>query len=205
MHLPVSKVPKQPGINGTKAQFAPFSLFPCAGYMVQYPSYFSTAKVGINYQPGFVANKIFHLPCFQFIAKGSRPSVLPHNGIVHRLTRVAFPYHRGFPLIGNANGSNIFCMQACKANGFYSHAQLGTPNLHRIMFYPARLWKYLCKFFLCGGNNFTRNIKNNSPATGSTLVESKNVFWHVKQFNFEDRGNLLAYKKEIFYWGLPAV
>src|SRR6187399_2508347 len=99
---------------------------------------------------------------FQLIAVFGRSAVLPHNSIVNGFTGLLVPYDGGFPLVGNANAGHLVGSDPFPGHHFSHYAELGRPDLFRIMFHPSRMWVVLLEFFLRYSNNITRMIKQDS-------------------------------------------
>ena len=105
--------PDQKRVDRAEAQFAALGPLPRALHMVENPRHFRAGEIGIKQQPGFGGEKLFMSLGFQSGADLRRAPVLPDNGLVDRLARLALPHHRGFALVGDAEAADIFGRGLC--------------------------------------------------------------------------------------------
>ena len=87
--------------------------------------------------------------CFQLITELRSTAVLPYNGVIDRFFGVNIPHNRGFALVGNTNTCDVKTVNIYGRDSLSDNRSLRRPYFVGVMFYPSRLWKVLCKFFLC--------------------------------------------------------
>src|SRR5690606_34960325 len=105
------QLPDQVTIDRAKKQLFSSCLGSCAVDILQYPLEFGAREIWIEQKPGLFIYFRFETFGFERITPRRRASVLPDNGIIDRLARIAIPDQRGLPLIGDADGRNILRRQ----------------------------------------------------------------------------------------------
>ena len=107
------QVPEQPGVNGAEGQLAALGPLAGAGHMVQQPAQLAAGKIGIDHQPGLARDRVRQCPArFSSSQKLGRAAVLPDDGVVDGCAGLAVPDHRGFALVGDADGGDVAGLQA---------------------------------------------------------------------------------------------
>src|SRR5690606_18752808 len=149
MRFSVCHVPDKPGVNRTEQQLTTRSFFSCLWNVVEHPLYFCSREIRVDNQTGLFTHIRTKPHRNHFFANGGRALILPHDGVIYRLTSSFIPHHGGFTLIGNAYSHDCFRMKLMICNQTFQYTQLRVENLYGIMLHPTRLWKDLPKFFLC--------------------------------------------------------
>jgi hypothetical protein len=173
VHRTMGELPDQPAVHRAKGQFAVECLRACAGHMVQNPFELGTGEIGINQQAGAGLNCWRQTAFAQIEAGGFRPAVLPDDGVMNRDASAAVPDHRGFALVGDADGANVAGREPGFDERLACGGQLTAPNGHRVMFDPTRLRVDLWQLLLGKCNDTAIRIKNNAARTGSALVKGE--------------------------------
>src|SRR5690606_8882437 len=106
-----------------------------------------------------------------FRASGFRPTVLPHDGVVHRPASPPIPRQRGFPLIRDPDGTNVGSLESRLGKRLARGFKLCIPDLHGIVLDPPRLWEDLGEFTLGKRDDLARLSEDDTARAGSALVE----------------------------------
>ncbi len=176
MHAAAREIPHQPRVHGAERQLSGFRLGARARHVAQNPFEFCTGEIGIYHEAGLALDDGRQPAGLQLVAPGGRAAILPHDGVMHRLTRLAVPDYGGFPLIGDSDGGDVGRRQSGFAERFGRGVQLRGPNLRRIVFHPARLGKNLAKLLLCQGNDTPAVVEHHGARAGGALVQGQDVF-----------------------------
>ena len=107
MSRAVSQFPNQPGINGTKEQFALFSSFLRSLNMVQNPANLGSREVSINNQTSFFMEFFYIALAFKLFSQRSCLTRLPNDSIVDRKTCILIPYDSCLTLVGDPDGFDL--------------------------------------------------------------------------------------------------
>ena len=102
-------------------------------------------------------------------------AVLPDDGVVNRLARLAVPDHGGFALVGDADSTDIAGFESRFEQGFTRCGELGAPDLHRVVLNPARLGIDLGQLQLGRGDLLALGVKDNAAGAGSALIQGKQI------------------------------
>ena len=87
--------------------------------------------------------------CFQLITELRSTAILPYNGVIDRFFGVNIPHNRSFALVGNTNTCDVKAVNIYGRDSLSDDRSLRRPYFVGVMLYPSRLWKVLCKLFLC--------------------------------------------------------
>ena len=137
------ELPDNPGFDGAEKGLAPFRRGTCLGNMVQNPLDLGPRKIGGDRQPGLFAEAVLTALFGQGAADFIGTGALPDNGIVIGLAGFPVPDHRGFALVGNADGGDVFAVDPGFSHGPFDHPAAVVPDFQGIMLNPARLGKNL--------------------------------------------------------------
>jgi len=165
------QVPDQPGIDRSESEAALPGHPAGVRGMIEDPGDFGPGKVGIRNQARLLTDQRPRTFRLEALAGGSGPAVLPDDGVMDGQARVAVPDDRRFPLIGDADGGNIFGAQPRFFQSQNGDADLGFHDFAGIMLHPAGPGIDLTEFFLNRGHDGACLIKNNRPRTGRALIE----------------------------------
>ena len=143
--------------------------------MIQDPGDLRCTEVGIGNQSGLLPDDFVKTVLFQFLDHIGSPAALPYNGIVYRFSGIFVPEDRRLTLVRDADGFNLVIRDTQDCHTLDRHSQLGGPDLHGVMFYPAGLGIDLCEFLLCHGADVSLLIKQDAAGTGGTLIQCHDV------------------------------
>ena len=88
------------------------------------------------------------------------------------------PDDGGFPLVGNADGSNVGSGSADVCHGLLGHFQLCGENFVCIMLHPTGLGEDLGEFLLCHAAYIAGFVKENAAVGGGAGIQRHNIFRH---------------------------
>ena len=114
----------------------------------------------------------------QIVHKAGGAPALPNDGVVNRPAGFPVPQHRGFPLIGDADGCDIPGWNICFCQHFHHHGILRGPDLHSVVLYPALPGILLRKFLLRHSNNILPAVKQNGAGAGGSLIQRQKIGAH---------------------------
>ena len=175
VHRAAAQVPHEPGVDGAKQQLAALGLGAGVGHLVQNPLQFGARKVRVHQQTGFGLNGVGQALFAQGHAGRFGAAVLPNDGVVNGLAGAFVPHHRGFALVGDAHRRHLGGADAGFGQGLLRGGQLGLPNLHRVVFDPARLGVDLGDLLLRHGHDLALGVEHNAARAGGALVEREEV------------------------------
>ena len=103
MHmLAAGQFPDQPGIDGAKEQIARLGPRPNAGHVIQNPGDLGAGEISVQQQSGAV-DDFFVVPGrAKLVAGFRRAPILPDDGVIDGVARLAIPNDGRFPLVGDA-------------------------------------------------------------------------------------------------------
>ena len=143
--------------------------------MIQYPGDLRCTEVGIGDQSGLLPEDFVKTVFFQFLDHIGSTAALPYNGIVYRFSGIFVPEDRRLTLVRDADGFNLVIRDTQDCHALNRHSQLGGPDFHRVMLYPAWLGIDLCEFFLCHGTDISLFIKQDTAGTRGSLIQCHDV------------------------------
>ncbi len=152
--------------------------------MIQNPFYFGAREVGINYQAGGVLDILFQALFLQFRTVVRRARILPDDSVIDRLAGLFIPDNRRFALVGNADCGDLIGANIRMCQHFYQRGALRSPDVHGIVFNPARFRVDLGKFALGNRDNVGVMIENNGAGAGCALIERDNIFFICRHNHF---------------------
>ena len=171
VYLSAGHLPDQPGLHRTKQKLAPLSLFSRSFHAFQNPPQLCPAEIGVD-QKSCLFPKGFGQASFdEAVAILRGPPALPHDSVVHRLSRLSVPDHRGFPLIGNSDRFDIFIGQSGLQHGFVGHRHLRGPDFFRVVLHPTLSGINLSKLFLGDADGISPLVIDNTPGAGRSLIQ----------------------------------
>ena len=145
--------------------------------VVEDPGDFRGREIGIQYQARSCMHDRFGTITPQPFANVGCPAVLPDDGGRDWLTGLPIPDHRGFTLIGDADGGQLTCQDFFLCQYLLSDGELSRPDFVGVMFHPAGLGEMLGEFALGHSTNLAQFIKDDRAATGGPFVECE-YKWH---------------------------
>ena len=178
MDLTPGQLPDKPGFDGTEQQLSGFRLFPGPRHVFQNPAKLGAAEIGIDEKSGLLPDHFLAAPGLQFVTKLCRPPTLPHDGVIDRHARFLIPDHRGFPLVGNADGLDIRIGTVDFQQRLLGHPHLGRPDFHGVMLHPAVARINLREFLLGHADHLALLIINDASRACGALIQSHHVLSH---------------------------
>ncbi len=173
----VGHLPYQPGIDGAEQQLAVHRLLAGSFDVVEDPLHLGAGEVGVQHQTGVFTDVLFQAARFELFTDGRGTAALPDDGVVDGLAGGLFPYHCGFTLVGDADGSDLFAAKASLGQHFGKDGGLGRPDLHRVVLYPARFRVVLGEFALGGTDYVGVLVKHDGTGRGSTWSRATTYFF----------------------------
>ena len=171
------EIPKQPSIDGSKAEFPLFGAVPGVWNVIENPCQLGAGKIRIQEEARFRADFGLQTVLFEFLALGGGAPVLPDDGWMDGLAARSFPDHCGFPLVGDADRSDIGGLQTRFAERLHGDTALGLPDFDRVMLDPSRLRIGLPEGFLRDAHRLAPVIEDDGAGAGGPLVKCEQVGW----------------------------
>src|SRR6185369_11558647 len=112
------ELPNEVAVDVAESKFAGFGEFTGAANVVEYPTDFEAAEVSGERKTGLVSEAVLTSVCSEGCDVRFNACVLPHDGVVNRMARLAIPDNRGFALIRDADRSKVFGLQTFLLQGF---------------------------------------------------------------------------------------
>ena len=178
MNGAIGELPHKPGVHRSKQKFAAPRPVPRPLDMIENPLDFGAGKIGVRHEarrfpdvPSKPArNKLVH--------DGRGTPALPDNRVVDGPPRRLVPDHGGFPLVGNADGGNVFDGNVELGDKLHHHRILGRINLQRIMLDPALAGIDLGEFLLDHSGKVQLAVKQYGAGTGCPLIQRHDIAAH---------------------------
>ena len=133
------QLPEDPRIHRAKHQLARFGAAAVRIDAVEDPGQLRRRKISVDDQPRFFEDLLLPGAALDLLAEIRRAAALPDDRIIHRTPRCALPDDRRLALVGDADRLHIVGMDALQRQQLLQHAKGRRPQLHRILFDPARL------------------------------------------------------------------
>ena len=171
------QVPDEPGIDRAEQQVALLRLFPRAGHVLQDPADLRAGEIRVDLQAGLGADLILPLR-LQALAVVRRSAALPDDGVVYGQSRILIPDDRRLSLVRDADGRDLLRLGAGFQDRFLRHAQLGRPDLHRVMLHPARMGIDLFEFLLRDRHLIAFAVKDDAAVACGARIQGHDVFRH---------------------------
>ncbi len=180
MHLPAGEIPDEPRVDSTERELARFCPGARTLHVLQYPLHLRSGEVRVEHETRLAPDHAIQLPRLQPVADAGGAAILPHDGVVDRLTGGAIPYDRGLSLIGDTDGSNISRANIRPGERLRRHACLRRPDLGRVMLYPTGLRENLGEFLLRDGDDRAGMIEDDCARARCALIESEDVLHYFQ-------------------------
>ncbi len=175
MDGPARELGDQPGVDGSKSQFAPLGAQACLRHVIEQPGELGSGKIRIEHEAGTAPDFVLQTLFAQARTLVRSAPVLPDNGIAQCASAIALPQDGGFALIGDADGSQIVRAQARALQGLAGAAQLRFPDFLGIVLHPSRLWIDLPQFAPRHRHRPSLAIEDDCTRTGRPLIQGQNV------------------------------
>ena len=175
---PAGKVPQKKRVDIPEKQFPILGFLLRSGNIFQQPPQLQAAEVRAQRQTGLraktilpsLARKSSHLLC--------HPRVLPHNGIRDWLPRAALPHHGRFPLVGDADRSQVGSSQVTLLQRFVDYLLRAPQYFQRIVLHPSWPRINLLVFPLRHRDDPRGSVKHHEPRACRPLIDCSDVALH---------------------------
>ena len=172
----VRERPDEPRVDGSEGQLAGLGVLARAGHVVQDPLDLAGREVRIGHQTRLLRDGLRHLGIRrQQIDDVGRATALPHDGVAHRLARLAVPHHGGLALVGDADAVDVGGAQPVLHQKLGERAQLRGQDVARIMLDPARLGEDLREGVLHRIDDAPLAVDQHRTRGGGSLVERYDI------------------------------
>ena len=115
----------------------------------------------------------------EFVHDRLGAGVLPDDGVVDRLAGGLVPHHRGFALVGDADGGDVVPGQVRLGQGRADHLAGVVPDLGGVVLHPAGLREDLLVLHLAGGDDAAAVVEDDGAGARGALVDGDYVLVHV--------------------------
>jgi hypothetical protein len=132
-------------------------------------------KIGVEDETGAAGNELVLALGAEAVTDSGGATVLPHDGVVNGLAGLPIPDHRGFPLIGDADGVDVRGLEAGLGQDLRGDAELCRPDGRGIVLDPAGLGKDLGEFLLGHRDRHPGGVEENGAGRSRPLVEGEDV------------------------------
>ena len=175
MRRAARELPDQPAVDGAERQLAGLGPGARAGDVVENPRDLAAGEVGVDDQPGALANEVFVAVSFQAIAEICRPAVLPDDRVVDGLAGLTIPHDRGLALVGDADGGDVPRPEVRAPQRLGCDRHLRCPDLAGVVFNPAGTREDLSKLALSHGYDGSIMVEDDRARARGPLVEGDDV------------------------------
>src|SRR5207302_8437600 len=133
-------------------------------------------EIAVDHEAGLALDRGRQPARLQLVAAGSGAAILPHDGVMYRLARLAVPDDRGFALIRYPDSGDVRGGEASLGEGLLGCVQLRGPDFSRIVLHPAGLGKDLTELLLRQRDDAPTVVEHDGARAGGALVEGQDVF-----------------------------
>ena len=172
------KVPDEPAVHRSGAQFPPLRPLADAGHMVHDPFQLCAGKIGVDKQSRLFRHRLPQALRLQPVADLRRPAALPHDGVVHRLARPPVPQDGRLPLVGDADARDGLGVDVGGVHRLRQCPGGGGPDLHGVVLHPARLGEDLPEGILGLGHDLPPAVEQDGPGRGGALIQRRDISFH---------------------------
>src|SRR5690606_8650723 len=169
--LALGHLPDQPAVDGAEQQLAAPCTLAAALDVIENPLDLGAGEIGVDHQPGGLADVLFHAVTLELIADRRALAALPDDGVVDRATGDPVPDDGGLALVGDADGRDLLVGDAGLGQGLDEHGALSGPDFHGVMLDPTGLRVDLREFALGDGDHVGVAVQHDGTGTGGALVE----------------------------------
>ncbi len=177
-HVASAKLEDEPGIDRAEGQFAALRTLTCTLDVVERPLHLGAGKIGIENEAGLLLDCVGVAGFTQCVADRRGAAVLPDDGAGNRFTRLAVPQHRGFALVGDADGGDVLGRQSFVMQGLLRHGELRLPDFVGVVLDPARMGEMLGEFLLRDAGDGAIPVEQDGARAGGALVQGQDVLGH---------------------------
>ncbi len=174
MNPPARQLPDQKAVHRTKRQLAPRRPRRQIA-LLQYPLQLGPAEIRVEQQPRPRRHHRLMPRRLQRLTQRRRPSVLPDNRPVNRLSGFAVPDHHRLALIGDADPRNVTCRNPRLGQSPRHCRHDRRPQIRRVMLHPARLRIVLREFLLRCRHRTQRPIKHDGAGRSGALINGQQI------------------------------
>ena len=151
--------------------------------MVKNPLDLGGREIRINHQASLLVDHLLITIFNQLFGDVARLLRLPDNCVINRLTGMAIPNNRRFPLVSNPNRRNLIGLDLGLNHYVWNHWLNAIPNLQGIMFNPPWLREVLRKFLLADRNLISVMVKDNRPWARRSLVNRHDILLFTQLYS----------------------
>jgi len=175
MHPAPCQLPDQKAVDGAEHQFAPPG--PRAGTfdVVKQPFDLGAREIGVKQQAGVTGDHRLQPGVLHLLADRGRAAVLPDDGVVDGLARLAVPDQGRFALVGDADGGDAGGIHPGLLDHRTGGARDGRPQVCRVMLHPAGGGEKLGEFLLGGGCHLQAGIKKDRAGRCRAVIDGKDM------------------------------
>jgi len=134
---------QEPRVDGAERQLAALCALARSRHGVEDEADLRAREVGVDHQAGARAHLFGEPARAQLLADRRRLARLPHDRAVDRLAGSAVPHHGRLTLVRDPDRGDVGSARARLRERILRRAQLGAPDLLRIVLDPARLREVL--------------------------------------------------------------
>ena len=174
------EVPDEPGVDGTEEELAFVSKFLCFRDVVQDPADLGGGEIGVDNQAGLFFDHLRVAFRLQLLCVVSGTAALPDNGVVDGTAGLFVPEDGGFALVGDTDCGDVFRVDISLTEDGGNTLKLRHKDVFRSVLDPACMGIDLLEFSLGFCDDLAIGVKNDRSGTGSTLIQSHNIFGHSK-------------------------
>ena len=169
------QLPHEPGIDRPERELTGIGSLARPRDVVQNPGDLAPGKIGIDHEPGTVANERLVAVRLELVAELRGPAILPHDRRMDGLPGLPVPDDRGLALVGDADRRDVRQPHLRAAERLDRHRDLRGPDLLRVVLDPPRLREELSELFLRHRDGDAVVIEQDGARAGGSLVESKDI------------------------------
>jgi hypothetical protein len=159
--------------------------------VLEQPVDLASGKVRIEHQPGLGGDISLVTGFAQQCAQIGGAPILPDNRVVDGFAARAIPNHRGFALVGNADGGDVVRGQFCLRHRVAHDGHGRRPDRFRVVLDQAGRRINLVEFLLRGRERRQRRVEYDRPRRGGALVDGDECGQDVprlpRRFEYECR------------------
>ena len=135
--LPAREVPDQPAVDRPERKLALLGQRTRPVDMIENPRNLCSGEVWVDQETSLVPDHLLVAVVAKLRAEFGGPSILPHDRVVDRLTRLAIPYDRRLALVRNADRRDIAWPHVRPGKHLDGGRQLRGKDVDRVMLDPA--------------------------------------------------------------------
>ena len=161
--------------------------------IVEQPGDLRRRKIGVEQKPRPLGDHALEALRLELGALRRSAPILPDDGIVNRLARLAIPDERRFPLIGDADADQVFGATLRFEQRLASRVQHASPDVLRIVLHPSLAGENLREFPLRHRHRSSVGAEDDGASRCRALIDDENASLHAPRSlaQHENRGRAL--------------